>query len=267
MTTWRSAPPTSSPRTRTTANSSTKLTRSRPRRTPTSLISSVCERQVMTRRSPTTSGISASPRTSCAPVTSKPVSGSSQGCSQRPSLNYGIDVVEVGAVKNVLYEDALTELQDAGNRNDPRPLITTRHDARVMAWLDELPVESARVLCTWDRRFLNQLDASRHTWIVVDPPVLSDLLALAAGGEELPLTSPLTLIEMIGATAEDPAAAVWDWLAAKMKGSLSDAYLRRRAKKFVDTYVGAHVSIDPSELEAAWTAWRNQTRDHSGQSS
>lgn len=172
-------------------------------------------------------------------------------------VNYGIDIIEIGAVKDAPYKDALSELQGAA-RHNPRPLITTRHDARVMAWLDEQPVENARVLCTWDRRFLNQLDPSRHTWIVMDPPVLSDLLALAAGGEELPLTSPLTIIEMINAEAEDPATAIWDWLAVKMQGSLSDAHLRRQAKNFVDTYIDAHGSIEPSDLEAAWTAWRNQ---------
>lgn len=174
-------------------------------------------------------------------------------------LNYGIDIIEIGAVKDTLYQDALAELQGAASRHYSRPEITTRHDARVMAWLDEQPVEGARVLCTWDRRFLNQLDPSRHTWIVMDPPVLSDLLALAAGGEELPLTSPLTLLEMIDAQAEDPATAVWDWLAAKMQGSFSDAHLRRQAKNFVDTYINAHASIDPSALDAAWTAWRKQS--------
>lgn len=173
-------------------------------------------------------------------------------------VNYGIDITEVGVVENALYEDALVELQGAANHHNSRPIITTRHDARVMVWLDEQPVQSARVLCTWDRRFLNQLDPSRHTWMVMDPPVLSDLLALAAGGEELPLTSPLTLIEMIGAEAEDPATAVWDWLAVKMQGSLSDGHLRRQAKHFVDTYINAHASIDLSQLEAAWTAWRNE---------
>lgn len=170
---------------------------------------------------------------------------------------YAIEIVEVGMVKNEYYKDAVAELQDPERLGPARPAITTKHDARVMAWLDELPVESARVLCTWDRRFLNQLDPSRHTWIVVDPPVLSDLLALAAGGEDLPLTSPLTLIEMLNADSEDSAAAVWDWLATNTKDSFSDAHLRREAKKFVATYVDSHSLIDPSELEIAWTAWRH----------
>jgi hypothetical protein len=176
-------------------------------------------------------------------------------------LKYGITVTFRRHPPGDALKDAQVEITYSNRKSGQhRPEVTLRHDARVIAHMDEASRKGMHILCSWDRLLLDYHHNTSHIWSALDPSALSDVMALAAGsspGEDPSLISASTWVRALAEEDADRAATIWDWLARNEKGNMMDAEALASAREFVTQYTASASSTRPHELAESWTAWKN----------
>lgn len=174
---------------------------------------------------------------------------------------YGISITFNKPPSDASLKTAEHEISYASRESwQQRPPTTLRHDAQVVAHMDQASGSGTYILCSWDRLLLDLPENASHAWSALDPSALCDLMALAAGSA--PGESPSLISATVWARAlveEDisRAAGIWDWLATHEEGNLMDAEALESAREFVTQYVTVAKSARPHELVEAWTSWKN----------
>lgn len=174
---------------------------------------------------------------------------------------YGITTTFHTSPSGASLKAAEKEISVVSRQNgEHRSPTTLRHDKHVIAQMDESSASENYILCSWDRLLLDLHENASDTWRALDPSALCDLLALAAGsapGESPSLISAATMARALVDEDRHRAAEIWDWLATREDGNLTDADALASAKEFVSQYAEDTKSTRPHELVEAWTAWKN----------
>ena len=143
-----------------------------------------------------------------------------------------------------------------------RPDVLVRHDVRTLAYLNDTDRsgDSAYVLCTWDSLHFRVRERESADWQVLNPPVLGDILSLAAGSElGGHIAAPTVLARSLSDEAAQHGAEVWDTLVRLERGSMHDAELLAQARAFKEEYIGRLQSGQATQkVSVAWAAWKDK---------